>query len=166
MIELPLSQGKTALVDDLDAALAQTHKWCAERRTEERFYAVKTIRHLQGQTKIYLHTFLTGWSFVDHINGDGLDNQRSNLRPATEAQNLWNRGPQRNNTSGFKGVHRFRSRWQAEIMASGRRSYLGTYGTPDEAARAYDAAATELHGEFACLNFPALSVNPPGDPKP
>jgi hypothetical protein len=96
---------------------------------------------------------------IDHVNGDGLDNRRENLRVATHAQNASNRGVRVNNTSGFKGVHANHSgrgkQWFAYITTNYKRQHLGMFGTAEEAARAYDAAAVRLHGEFARLNFPS-----------
>jgi hypothetical protein len=91
---------------------------------------------------------------VDHLDGDGLNNQRSNLRLATQAQNLLNRGPQRNNCSGFKGVswHKGAGKWTANISVNGSRRYLGVFDGVLDAAAAYNKAAVELHGEFAWLN--------------
>jgi len=93
---------------------------------------------------------------IDHINGNGLDNRRENLRLAGRGQNQCNRGKQSNNTSGFKGVtwHKNLNKWEAGISISGKRYHVGFYKTPEAAARAYDDAAKKYHGEFARLNFP------------
>jgi len=101
-----------------------------------------------------MHRFITGWSYIDHIDGNGLDNRRQNLRPANESTNGANRAISSNNTSGFKGVVRSRTKWGAVITPSGRKVWLGTFLTPEDAARAYDAAAAVYFGEFARLNFP------------
>lgn len=94
---------------------------------------------------------------VDHINGNTSDNRRANLRVATQSQNMFNRGRNRNNSSGYKGVYRnsrgARRPWQARITESGRLTYLGSYATAEEAAMAYDIAARRLAGEFAQGNF-------------
>lgn len=157
-IEIPLTQGQFALVDDEDAAAVLAHKWYAVRSVPGyTFYADRKIRRPDGsRAHMKLHTFLTGWPLVDHINLDGLDNRRSNLRPATTAQNARNQRRYRNNTSGYKGVtwHRRDQNWQAYIRVDGCRHHLGAHVTPEEAARAYDAAAREYFGEFAYLNFP------------
>lgn len=89
---------------------------------------------------------------IDHDNGIPGDDRLDNLRLATRSQNNANVGKRRNNTSGFKGVFRCGNRWKAQIGAA-RTVYLGLFATPEDAARAYDAAALEHHGEFARLNF-------------
>jgi hypothetical protein len=90
---------------------------------------------------------------IDHINGNPSDNRISNLRLATQSQNLCNRGKQRNNTSGYKGVswEKASQKWQAHIKRNGRQVNLGRFDTPDEAHAAYVAAAEKLHEDFACV---------------
>jgi hypothetical protein len=89
---------------------------------------------------------------VDHVNGNGLDNRRENLRLATHSQNMANKPGW--GASGFKGVYAEpRGRWRSRIMVEGRRVGLGMYPTAEEAAKAYDAAAREYFGEFAWTNF-------------
>lgn len=157
MIEIPLSQGLVALVDDEDADLVlSAGKWSAARRRNT-FYAVRQARRPDGTKYILkMHRFLTGHERTDHRNGDGLDNRRSNLRHATNAENLRNRGATSQNTSGFKGVglNQRSGRWRASIKIDGRQIHLGMHATPEDAARAYDAAARQHFGEFAWLNFP------------
>lgn len=93
---------------------------------------------------------------IDHINGDKADNRIVNLREADASENKYNIGIRTDNKSGYKGVHWFRERgrWIAGIRCQGKSQHLGYFDTPEEAARAYDAAARELHGAFAWLNFP------------
>jgi len=94
---------------------------------------------------------LTRKEQVDHINGDTLDNRRENLRLATHAQNQQNRKVRSDSKSGYKGVW-YRSdtgKWCAEIKANRKRYCLGSFGTPEDAYKAYCDAAKELHGEFA-----------------
>jgi hypothetical protein len=94
---------------------------------------------------------------VDHINGDGLDNRRMNLRASSRAENMRNTRKPRNNTSGFKGVcwDRDHARWRSYIQINGRLLYLGLFDDLEVAARAYDTAARAHFGAFAALNFPA-----------
>lgn len=156
--QIPLTQGLVAIVDEADAIAVLAYRWHAYRDGRT-FYAKREIRRQDGsRTTLRLHNFLTGWSMTDHRNGDGLDNRRSNLRQATTAQNNANLRRGVRNTSGFKGVNwsKKSSVWRAEIRANGQSRFLGHHSTPEEAARAYDAAARELHGEFACLNFPRI----------
>lgn len=89
-------------------------------------------------------------AIVDHINGDRANDRIANLRLATQAENLRNRGKQKNNTSGFKGVYQHaQNNWRARITKDGRQYCLGLYSTPEEAHRAYAIAAERLHGDFA-----------------
>jgi len=158
--EVPLTRGFVALVDaaDFESVMAAGHWYANPGRYT--FYARRQLTRPNGtQRGLSLHRFLTGWPMVDHINGDGLDNRRSNLRPASIATNNRNARLRRDNTSGFKGVawDRKGSSWRAYIRLDGRRHHLGFFATAKDAAFAYDRAAIDLHGEFGRLNFP---VNP------
>lgn len=111
-----------------------------------------------GKTR-FAHRLLMGakrGQVIDHINGDPLDNRRSNLRLCTQKQNVRNSRPRKGTESGLKGV-RWQSStqtWCAQIMVDGRREYLGHFSTAEEAAQVYDAAAVRLFGEFAHPNAP------------
>lgn len=100
---------------------------------------------------------------LDHINGDPSDNRIANLRLATPGDNKLNRPVSKTNTSGFKGVTLHNGKWLARIRHKGKRFELGRFDAPEMAARAYDAKALEIHGEFAALNFPPSTT---GKPKP
>lgn len=91
---------------------------------------------------------------VDHIDRDGLNNRRDNLRYATHSQNMANRATMASNTSGYKGVtwRAQRNKWIAKIMLDGHSKYLGHFDNPTDAAIAYNLAAIRYHGEFAYLN--------------
>lgn len=156
-VEIPLTRGYVALVDDEDAArVLAAGAWYAEvgPRSRTVYAATKTSR--RPRRTIHMHQVVTGWPYVDHVNGDGLDNRRANLRPATQTQNNGNAPRYRNNTSGYKGVYFVarRGNWAAQIAVSGRRFHLGTFADPVQAAKAYDDAAVRYFGEFARLNFP------------
>jgi hypothetical protein len=90
-----------------------------------------------------------GRPLIDHRDGNPANNRWSNLRCATRSENSHNRGLQRNNTSGFKGVSLHKGKWRAQIRKDGRIRVLGAFPTPQEAHAAYVAAARELFGEFA-----------------
>jgi len=106
-----------------------------------------------------MHRFILGPGpgEIDHRNGDGLDNQKKNLRRASHKSNTWNsRKHTKKSASPYKGVHwrKARCRWYAFIRPEGKKIYLGSFGNQKEAALAYDKAAKRYYGEFARLNFP------------
>ncbi len=94
--------------------------------------------------------------FVDHIDHNGLNNCKSNLRLCTPAQNSFNK-PSINGASKYKGIKRdrYEKKWTARVHSNNNTYHIGTFDTEIDAARAYDKKAAELHGQFACLNFPA-----------
>lgn len=157
MREIPLSQGLVALVDDEDYEELSALNWHLVR-PNGRAYAQHDV--WSGNARVhreYMHRFLLpDAEEVDHINGNGLDNRRSNLRPATRAQNCANMRRSKANTSGYKGVswHKGGRKWHAQIRGDAKREHLGLFTDPADAAKAYDNAARRLHGEFARLNFP------------
>lgn len=151
---IPLTQGLVAMVDDCDYAAVTKFKWHARWHEQTQgFYAQRmTSRKLGKQRSIQMHREILDAPAglqVDHINGDTLDNRRSNLRLATNAQNVMNSGVRADNHSGFKGVSRSRSGWVARVTLSGKTTYLGWFKTPEEAHAAYSASAKVMHGEFA-----------------
>jgi hypothetical protein len=91
---------------------------------------------------------------VDHIDGNRMNNQRSNLRIATSSQNKMNRGPRKDNTSGYKGVswHSQNNKWTARIKAGDKYLHLGLFDNIEDAKNAYNKSAIELHKEFAWIN--------------
>lgn len=156
-IQIPISRGMFTLVDDVDADSVRAFRWNAMPCQHLWYARRQRARAGGGQQAQMLHSFLTGWSLVDHINGDGLDNRRANLRQATVMQNARNRR-KIFGLSAYKGVARADSistPWRARITIAGSRLQLGNYANELDAARAYDAAARHHFGEFAALNFPA-----------
>lgn len=152
MKQITLTQGKVALVDDADFESLNQFKWHAAKIGGV-FYALRYARDLKQHVR--MHIELLGYKGIDHIDGNGLNNQRSNLRPASVAQNNRNVGLRRDNRSGFKGVsfHKHNQKWRAYI-AFQRWIHIGYFSTAAEAAHAYDIAAKKYFGTFARLNFP------------
>jgi hypothetical protein len=165
--------------DDEDYDLVSQHRWYLHMGVNGRLYARTNIDHPDGgirihspqrekiykspkQTSICMHQLINKTPkgmYTDHkVPENTLDNRRSNLRTSTNQQNCANRGINKNNTHGFKGViydgRRKITPWTARIGYKEKRIYIGNYKTLEEAARAYDKKAIELNDEFAYLNFP------------
>ena len=151
---------KVAIVDDEDynrvmEAISSRSKWYVHSPPpSKKYYA------FDGSHRLSIHRVVMsapkGFD-VDHINGDPLDNRKENLRICTRSQNCQNKSVRADSKSGFKGVYQHGTRFRAYIGDPNRKKRqisLGYYTTAEEAARAYDKKATELHGEFATLNFP------------
>lgn len=154
MKEIILHNGMVAMVDDEDYERLNAHPWRANR-PRKLWYAMRTGPSPERRT-IYMHRVIMNAPAekqVDHRNGNGLDNTRSNLRLASRCQNQWNRNKPEYNTSGYKGTCGRNGRWIAQIKHQNNHYYLGRYDDPIDAAKAYDRKARELHGEFAKTNF-------------
>lgn len=152
--------GEIALVDSGDLERISAHRWWLRRAYGSRD-KVYVYTQFCGRT-VYLHRFLLDAGpdvSVDHVDGNGLNNRRTNLRLGTVSQNNANRGGYSNRT-GFRGVYfkRRNGTYQARLSSNGVARSLGHYADPADAARAYDAAALGAFGEFARLNFPLVAT--------
>ena len=149
-------QGLVALVDDDDWNTVCSYRWHPVQGRNT-IYAKVT---LPGNTSMSMHRLILGLKVGDkrqgdHIDGNGLNNQRHNLRIATRSQNNANRRSARKSSSQFIGVNfnKKGNNWQAQIRHERRNMWIGYFETEVEAAMAYDEAAVKLHGEFANVNF-------------
>ncbi len=158
VVWIKLTQGKETCVDLADWPLVREYTWFAyrDRGCGECFYATGRV----GGRTVRLHRLLAGQDGleVDHKDGNGLNNLRSNLRVATHAQNMYNRRAPKTNVSGFKGIRLQGRRWVARVgSGGGKPRYIGSFSSSQEAALAYDQAAKQAFGDFARLNFPVQS---------
>ena len=156
MNEVLLSGGMTALVDDSDWTRVMRRLWHC-RRVSGRWVAFTDLKEGGVVVEVSMQRYILGVKpgvDVEYLDGNGLNNQRKNLRVATRSQNNVNSLKPKNNTSGFKGVypHSQANKWCAQIGINGRRKYLGYFDDPREAALVYNEAAIKHFGEFAQLN--------------
>jgi|CXWK01.1.fsa_nt_gi hypothetical protein len=141
--------GKSFIIDDEDYDLVSKWRWnIDDKNVVKRKVYDKGKKYSQILARMLLKP--EKGMEVDHINGNRLDNRRSNLRICTRVQNEVNKPSQ--NKHGFKGIMKKFRRWGAYAQKDGHVFYLGTFATKEEAARAYNKKAKELHGEFAWLN--------------
>ncbi len=133
-MNIELTQGKTAIIDDDDYDLVKNYKWCAVTHDKGRiFYACAWV----NGKRIKMHKLIMDCPqkmVIDHIDHDGLNNKRENLRQLTKRGNRWNSLPNRNSKSGLKYVTKFKDKWQSRVMREGKRVFLGNYDTPEEAS--------------------------------
>lgn len=156
MIRIPLTQGEFALIDDADFEQVNKYGWFAHK-CGHRFYANRSFYRDRQKITESMHRMILGLrpdQATDHINGDSLDNRRTNLRIATLSQNQHNRKPNKESASKYKGVSRTcgNSSWRAQIRIKGEKMHLGSFLIEEEAAQAYDEAALKYFGEFALTN--------------
>lgn len=161
MIEILLTQGQVAIIDDCDSDLAEL-KWCATFDPKSnRFYPIRNLYFENGKhttERLYrvvlsrtLGRSLGRWDLVDHIDLDTLNNCRENLRLASQSQNKGNGVKHKDNTSGFKGVTwtKRNQKWQAQLMINRKRKHLGYFVNIEDAVEAYRLGAIKYFGEFA-----------------
>lgn len=152
-IHSPTHGQHTILFDDEDTPLVAGRTWCVVKR-DKTFYAQTTVCIDGRKTKRYMHSLIMGVNGVDHINRNGLDNRRCNLRVCSSRLQMANQGS-RGGSSLYKGVtwNKRRKKWCAKIQVCGKWYHLGYFDDELDAARAYDEAALAFHGAYACLNL-------------
>lgn len=148
MNRIKLTQGKYAIVDDEDFKWLNQWRW---------YYDGRYARMNYKNKKIHMHRLIMNTPKgmdTDHINGNGLDNRRCNLRICTSSQNHINTKKRKNNTSGYKGVFscQLSKNWRAQIRYNHKSIHIGNFINKIQAAKAYNQKAKELFGEFARLN--------------
>ena len=147
---IPLSRGMLGLIDREDFDKVKDYGWCARfDKVGKTFYAT-TRTH---GTRLIMHRLILDApnSFVvDHIDHNGLNNRKNNIRICTQSQNCMNKKVQLNNSSGYTGVsfHKIKNKYQATIMVDRKQIHLGTFNTALEASEVYQTAAKKLFGEF------------------
>lgn len=154
---IPLSQGKLALVDDNDFEWLSQWNWTYDQRKHTAYAYRHVYKDSQFVKTVRMHRAILNPPpdmHIDHINGDGLDNRRCNLRICTHAQNLWNSRKREGTTSQYKGVswQPAHECWIASIGIHGKSSHLGCFDSEEEAAIAYNYAARELRSGHIRLN--------------
>ena len=157
--KIKLSKELEAIVDDKDFEELSKHKWYA-MKGKHTHYAVRNRNKNDGPgpEAILMHRIImkaTLGKQIDHIDGNGLNNRRDNMRFCTNQENQMNRKKSKNCSSIFKGVywHKPTQKWLARITINKKKRHLGYFVEEVAAAMAYDKAATEAFGEFASLNF-------------
>ncbi|MGA2915999.1 MAG: AP2 domain-containing protein [Sedimentisphaerales bacterium] len=154
--KIKLTKGKFAKVDPEDYHKLAQYDWhLEESKNRKNCYAVQ----YEDSRYVKMHRVIMNapaGKIVDHINGDGLDNTKRNLRIATYAQNSYNKRLKKKGTSKYKGVYFYKqtNKWASHINYNNKRLHLGYFDNEQDAARAYDNAAKIYHGDFAVLNFP------------
>lgn len=159
MKEIKLTKGYSAIVDDEDYPAISQYSWYAEE-TKGHVYARRRVTISRGKTKLLsMHRAIINPldnQDVDHIDNNGLNNTKANLRACSRAENIRNQVKHKGSIPKYKGVSydSSRKKWTAAICVNRRQMSLGRFNTELEAAEARDKAAKELHGEYAHINFP------------
>lgn len=156
MQQVKTAQGDTILIDDCDYALVSSLNWTTVKRRNLK-YAITHIRSESGFKQVYLHRFLLDppkGMYIDHIDSNGLNNTRTNIRICTPSENSKNARKLSEKSSIYKGVSKWTrvKRYAARIRYNGRDQWLGFFDTERDAALAYNSAAIQYYGEFARLN--------------
>ena len=148
--KIPLGDGQFAIIDDEDFDLVNQYQWRGHK-------GGKNCDHVYAVTRLRMHRLIMNappGMVVDHINGDTLDNRKSNLRICSTAQNQQN-GKARGGSSRFKGVsyNAQKKRWLGAFMANGKTYYVGCFIDEEECARAVDKKRKEVCGDYATTNL-------------
>jgi hypothetical protein len=156
MKEIQLTQGKVALVDDEDYERCMQYKWCAVYSHRDTYYAKRALpltRVMQPLASFIM--CVSKGVIIDHIDNDGLNAQKHNLRVATQTENKRNARKRANTSSQYKGVSwsKRNKKWRAYVRYKHTQIYLGYFVNEIDAALAYDDAARKYYGEFARTNF-------------
>lgn len=158
--QIILKHGIVCLIDEQDYDMLSQHKWYLKLGK----YAMTTI----NRKNYTMHRMILGLTdrkiLVDHINGNGLDNRKANLRTCNSQENIRNTRKHRG-SSKYKGVcwDKYNKKWKSSIVVDLKHISLGNFLDEEVAARAYDKAAIERFGEFAWLNFPKQALKPTKD---
>lgn len=153
MKEIKLTQNKVALVDDEDYEFLSKFNWYAGKGSTT-FYAKRSETNNGKKIVIKMHHQIMGGKWIDHVDHNGLNNQRSNLRFCTRSQNGMNQRKQKNTSSIYKGVyfHKSTGKWMSRININGNRIHLGMFDSELDAAIVYNENAIKLFKEFASIN--------------
>lgn len=159
MKEIKLTQNKVALVDDEDFDELNKFKWQCQKGGNN-FYACRSLKKIDGKRpKVWMHRIILNLTDIkthcDHKDGNGLNNQKANLRECSHKLNHRNRKNQKNSFSKYKGVSmdKEKKKFRVLIMVNGKSNHVGYFTDEIAAAKAYDEKAKELFGKFAFLNF-------------
>jgi hypothetical protein len=155
-ISTPKYPNSFTMVDDEDFDILNKHKWHIAKNSKT-WYAQRNV-YKPKHGMIFLHRQILNipdGMFIDHIDGNGLNNQKANIRVCTKAENCRNARIRGDNTSGYKGVsfHKPTKKWSASIQADKKQKHIGLFQSPQEAAFAWNIAAKEMHKDYAKLNM-------------
>lgn len=151
MKEIICKKGEKVIVSDCDYPLLSQFKWTVVN--EKGYLYAKPRMSGAKMHRIIMGTSFDPKIFIDHKDGNGLNNQRSNLRTCTNMENVQNQRKRKNNTTGYKGVYKnMRGKYEVRCTSNGKTKYGGCYTSAMEAASVYDKLSIEMHGEFSRPN--------------
>ena len=158
-INIDLSSGRMAKIDIEDHKKVTKYNWHLSSNKPPRIYAITNVYKNGRRTTLKMHRYVLNCSNplikTDHINGNGLDNRKSNLRLCSNQQNCWNQIKRKNSlhSKKYKGVDFHKNKWRARIRVSNKEKHIGYYKSEKLAAFAYDIQAAKYFGEFSNLNL-------------